>query len=570
MKAWFIKHRRKFLVAVISCAAVLGVLLAAAAGLYFYWNSQYSDSIVWKDIDVSLPDLAFTDADMDDSYEDAERITLSDGQFFTDSAAVQIDGNCLVIRAAGTYILSGEMADGMILVDTQEKLRLVLENCSVHNPNGPALYIRAADKVFLTLADGTVNQLSDGSSYTYTDGESAVDAALFSRADLTVNGSGSLTVKGNYKHGILSKDDLVITGGSYDITSVKKALHGKDCIKIYDCDMRLQAGTDGLCSDNAEEAHRGFIYLQGGTLDIVCGNDGIQAANTLILENPTVNIVSGGGSANAPVREKRHPRDEDDEEAEDTESTKGLKSARDIWIKGGVFVIDSKDDTVHADGSVRIEGGEFTLRSGDDAVHAESALYTLGGRLDIQTCYEGLEACEIAIAGGDISVVSSDDGVNASAGETASPITMLKRLFVWSLNGKLEITGGKLCINSAGDGLDSNGIMTVAGGTTFVAGPSDHGNGVLDCDGSRIVTGGTVLCLGGDEDERFTEVTGQVQVIKVLAPQSAGTPVTLCDESGNVLVCFTAPKEFSCILATAPEMQRDGSYIIKVSDQILP
>lgn len=571
VKEWSGRSKKLLKKLAIGCVAAICILLVAILGLNIYLDNKYPANIILEDafVDISSLDFQFSDRDLNSAYdeEEATKITFAEGEN-------------VILKKAGTYILSGNLTGGMLIVEAgeEDKLQVVLDNCTINNEAGPAFYVKSADKVFITLASDSVNTISDGKEYEYVDGETNVDGAIFSKADLVINGSGRLVVEGNYKHGIVSKDDLVIGSGAYDITSVKKALNGKDCVKIYSGDIEIKAGSDGICSDNSEDANRGFVYIEGGNINITSGNDGIQAENILKFDNPVIEICSGGGSANAPVREDnqfaRGPKG-DDEEAEEvvetTESTKGIKSATDIIITDGEYIIDSVDDTVHANGSIKIEGGNLYLKSGDDGIHADNTLQIVEGNIDISKSYEGLEAYQIAVSGGDISILSTDDGVNASSGsDTSTFLESIKKVLASSLNGKLEISGGNLFVNAEGDGLDSNGVMTISGGTTFVAGPSSDGNAIIDCDGDRVVNGGIVVCIGSsDDDNEFSEVNNQSSIATTFAKQEAGTTIQICDSNGNVIVSFEAPKAYNCILATAPEIQEGSTYMLKVSGEVI-
>lgn len=598
IKEWCFKHKKPLKKFAIGCACLVGFALVAMIGLYAYLSIKYPSEIVMDGVytDVSIMDFEFSNRDLSGTYEtdgvtkimayseDTEKDVIGkdiekdiedekiekdtidveiekdtvdvkknediangiekagtkEGQIIIDGENAIIDGNNIIINAEGTYILSGEFNGHMIIVEAgaSDKVQVVLNSCIISNDKGPAFYIKSADKVFITLAEGTANKISDGKEYTYTDDENDVDAALFSKADLTINGKGKLTVEGNCSHGIVSKDDLVIGDGIYDITSAKKALNGKDCVKIYTCDMTINAGTDGIASNNDEDADRGFVYIQNGKINIKSGNDGIQAETVLKLDNPIITVCAGGGSINAPERVEKHfgrggkgreaateanaeatklaeeanvetmksaekanaEATQSSEETnigiaeaakESTESMKGLKAGKDILISGGEYIIDTVDDAVHANGSINIEGGSFKLKSGDDGVHADNTLNITGGHINIEKCYEGLEAYQVAISGGEIFVISSDDGVNASVGsengsEEQGFVDSIKGFLAPCLNGKFEITGGFIAVNTNGDGLDSNGVMTISGGKTYVAGPTSGGNDAFDCDHMSI------------------------------------------------------------------------------------
>ena len=208
----------------------------------------------------------FTDSDQDASYDEASatRITLSDEGIAIDGTGATADGSVLTISAEGTYILSGALSNGRIVVSCTdgEKVQLVLSGVDIHCEDYAALYVEEADKVFVTLAEGTENTLSDGAEYALEDGDN-VDATVFSRADITFNGAGTLAVTGNYNHAIVSKDDLAVTGGTYTITAVGHGLNGKDCVKISGGTFSIDAGSDGIQSDNDEDAGRGYVYITG-------------------------------------------------------------------------------------------------------------------------------------------------------------------------------------------------------------------------------------------------------------------------------------------------------------------
>lgn len=583
IKQWLCNNRRLFKHLGLGVLIIVCIVMVAATGYYFYLQNKCPKEIVLEDAyyDITSLDIKFSDRDISGTYDtnNAVSITISDNIInATSNDNITVENQTITIKSSGTYILSGELNEGMLIVaaDSEDKVQLVFENFCLSNWINPAVYIKSADKVFITTAEGTVNTISDGTEYTYTDDNSNVDAAIFSKSDLALNGSGKLIVKGNTAHGIVSKDDLVIGSGKYEITSVKKALNGKDCIKIFDCEMSLYSGTDGICSNNTEDAERGYIYIKGGTINIVCRNDGVQAENVLVLEDPTINIIAGGGSVNAPKKQSNKAKDrhEDDatQEEESTESRKGLKSAKDIIIFDGAYTIDSYDDSVHADHSINIADGEFHIQSGDDGIHAEHTLLISNGNIEIEKCFEGLEGFQIAVNGGRISVIASDDGVNATSSDTV--MSQIKGFFARQTLGKLEITDGLLTVNSEGDSLDSNGIMTISGGVVLVAGPQgDSNDSIVDCDGSKTVNGGILLCIGTQDDgdfgssEDYFDVENQVQVVKSVEMQSEGTAIELQDTNGNIIVTFIAPKSFDYIVATAPNLNSESDYMFLLNGQ---
>lgn len=499
---------------------------------------------------VTVPDTAFTDRELSGDYDaaNATSITLSGSEAAISGSGAEVTGSGVTITDEGTYLLSGSGSSLItVAAGDSDKVQLVLNGVSITNEQGPAIYIQSADKVFLTLASG--NTVSDGSGYTFTDGDTTVDAAIFSRADLTINGSGSLTVFGNCKHGIVSKDDLVVTGGTLEVTAQNVGLNGKDCVKLCGSTIQITAGSDGIRSDNNEDAERGYVYIESGSLSITAGNDGIQAETALQIDGGEISISAGGGSSGIPS---------------DTESTKGLKAETALSVSGGTIAVSSSDDCVHSNGSVAITGGSFTLSTGSKGIHADAELSVTGGDIAIPQSYEGMEASSLLIAGGNIHIVSSDDGLNASSSDSANGAVGFFGRGGENDGSQIVISGGYLLIDAQGDGIDSNGSLTISGGVTLVSGPTNSGNSALDYGSSATVTGGVCIALGstGVMVQGFSSAENQGAILYSLTPQEAGTSLALCDSQGTVVASFTPAKAYSSVAITAPGIQSGGSYTI--------
>ena len=191
-------------------------------------------------------DKEFTARDLEVGYEESSAvlIVLNGTSISVKGDGAAVTDQKVTIQKEGSYVIEGTLEDGQIIVDAgdTDKVQLILNGASVHNSSNAPIYIKNADKVFITLQEGMDNLLTDGAEYIQSD-DNNVDAVIYSKADLTLNGSGSLTITGNYKHGIVSKDDLVFTGGIYDITAAKDAINGKDCVKIKDGSFTLNASS---------------------------------------------------------------------------------------------------------------------------------------------------------------------------------------------------------------------------------------------------------------------------------------------------------------------------------------
>ena len=250
----------------------------------------------------SSEDSAYTysDYELDDSFDrqSAASITLSGSTAQSNGSGVSINNATVTISKEGCYLINGELEDGQIIVDAgdSDKVQLVLDKASIHCSTGSAILVRNADKVKVTLAADSENELSDGTEY-QTDDDNP-DAALFSKDDLVINGSGSLTVQGNYKHGIAGNDDLVITGGRLTVNSLSHALRGKDSVAILDGTFVLTSQKDGIQASNTEDSTKGWVQIDGGNFTIQSSGDGIQAETNLSIYDGSFTITSGGGAVN--------------------------------------------------------------------------------------------------------------------------------------------------------------------------------------------------------------------------------------------------------------------------------
>ena len=562
----------------------------------------------------------FTERDYETDYEEEEctQITLDDENTICEDDSVSVDDQTVTINGEGTYLITGTLTNGSIVINAEksDKIHLIFNNVSITNENGAAVEIQQAKKVFLTLEDGTTNEVV--SNFEENDTDSNVDAAIFSKENLTLNGTGSLAVTSG-KHGIVSKDDLVVTGGTYTITAQKQGLSGKDSIRIADGNFTITSGTDAIHSEYtsdsnsdsaevSEEDKKGFVYIAGGGFTISSQGDGISSSYVTQLDGGEYNIITGGGSANAqtkadqqPVPPQQRESNSGDSVSEDTTtSTKAIKGAGSILINDGTYTIDSCDDGIHSNENVIVNGGQFTISTGDDGVHADDACTIKNGSIDITKSYEGIEGHQIYLAGGTISVVSSDDGLNAAgdsdntenvADTTDTSGSSEEKDTTQDVSGQemstpgqngpggmggmdevdeeaeIIISGGELNLDAAGDGIDSNGDLHVTGGTIYVTGPSDNGNGALDYAGSADITGGTIVAVGmSGMAQNFGEDSTQGSML-INQDSTQNGAVTLTDNDGNVLVSYTPSREYNSVVISCAGLEEGSTYTLTTGSE---
>lgn len=393
-----------------------------------------------EDAEESEGSQYFTSNDQNTDWTATAAITLSGETATVSGPGAYVNDGSVTIASAGYYDVSGTLTDGSLTVDAEKnaKVFIRLNGVSITCSNDAAIRINQADKVFLTLAAGTENTVTSGETYSAAALADKADGAIFSHDDLTINGSGALTVTAAYKHGIAGGDSLRIAGGTITVT--------------------------------------------------------------------------------AP------------------------------------------SDTIHVNDSLHVTGASLTLSAGDDALHSDTSIAILGGGITVNSCYEGIEAPEILIEDGDITVTATDDGINACGTETADG----------SLPG-VTINGGTVTLlNPSGrdaDGIDSNGNIDINGGLVYISLVGDGSNCALDYGsengGVCRINGGTVVACGGSTMlETMSETSAQPSILYAGATQTAGTEVSLQDSSGETLLTYAAPHSFSAVLVSCPEMQLGSTYTL--------
>lgn len=488
----------------------------------------------------------FTDRDFEVGYDESTStvITFAEDQVQCDSQNIEIKENTVRIKKEGTYILRGNWTDGMVIVDAgkKEKVQIVLDGVSINSKTSAPIYILQADKVFLTMAENTENSLSNGGTFTAID-DNNIDAVIFSKDDLTLNGNGTLTIASPAGHGIVGKDEVTITGGTYEITSASHGIVGKDNVCLTNASVTIAAGKDGIHSENKDDSSLGFVYIQNGTYEITAEGDGISAGANLRIEDGTFSILTGGGSENAAKKSSDDwgnfgggpgmgnpgmggndpgrgndpgsrpdgkepdgkgtdasiPNDglnmvsADMEQLDNTEeestSIKGIKAATNLAIDGGTFTIDSADDGVHSNGNLTVKGGNLTIKTGDDGFHADETLTIQDGTILITESYEGIEGLHVKIEGGDITLTATDDGVNAAGGTDSSEADGLRGGDQFGGPGQKEMGSSS-----------SNGTICISGGNLHITASGDG----MDANGTLEISGGMIVVSGPNQGDTAT------------------------------------------------------------------
>lgn len=647
-------YRRKRLCALLGSAVILSMTVTACSGTAAdSTDTTESQQAVSTEDTLSYDDM-FTDRDLDVGYEESDsvKISLSDDSTTVSSGSsdnsstddtvdgVTVDGNVITITSGGTYIISGTLSEGQFVVDADdEKVQLVLDNADINCATSAAIYIKSAGKTFITLAEGSENILMNTAEFETID-DNNIDAVIFSKDDLALNGSGTLTINSENGHGIVSKDDLKITGGTYNITAASHALSGKDSVRIAAGTFNLVSGKDGIHSENADDSSKGYVYIAGGEFTIDSTGDGIDASNIVQIDGGTFDITAGGGAenstkthednmmggpgggkgpqmgeapdGNAPSEkpsgeapqgdpgnnssensgsdnsssDRETPpekpdsntnqaagteQSESDTSDSDSASTKGIKADGRLYINGGTFTINSADDSVHSNSAVTINDGTYTLTTGDDGVHSGEAVEINGGTITISESYEGLEGLTVTINDGDIDITSSDDGINAAGGNEEMGFGRMGNDSTDNTSTDemwMEINGGYIHVLAGGDGIDSNGDITVNGGEVYIDGPSDSGNSAIDY-GDRsacYINKGTVVAIGssGMAEDISDDSDQQVMLVKLDSQKEAGE-VILTDSDGNEIITYTALKAYDCVIISAKDLEAGQTYTLTTS-----
>lgn len=472
----------------------------------------------------------------------------------------------ITITTGGIYNLSGTITDGMITVDTNDYVKLILNNVSITNSSGPAIYVKKAKTVIIYLSDNSNNYLEDGSNYSNYDED--INATIYSKDDLVFDGTGSLTVKANYQDGIVSKDDLKIINGNYTISSADDGIRGKDSVYIIDGNFDITSLGDGIKSTNTEDKDKGYILIENGTFNIDATLDGIQAETKLIIKNGNFTIKTGNGSTNSS-KSNSNWGNWGSKNTTDTKSAKGLKAGSNIVIEDGTFDLDTSDDAIHSNNYVGIIAGSYTISSGDDGIHADTEIIIDNGNIDIKESYEGIEAAKITINNGDIKVVASDDGINVAGGSDSSSMNRPgANNYTNNTTNILTINDGNIYVNASGDGIDINGSGYIYRGTIIVDGPTSNGDGALDYDGELVVNGGSLIAAGSSGMvQGISSNSTQYNATIIFTSSYTNKKITITDENENTILEYTPTKTYQAITVSSSKLKKGTTYTIKIDNE---
>lgn len=469
----------------------------------------------------------------------------------TATDGVTVEDGTLTITKAGTYKLSGEY-QGQIKVETADSdaVRLVLDNANITNSSGAALNVVNADEVILYSASGTTNTISDGADYTAT-GEDDPDAVVYSKADLTIAGEGTLKVNGNHEDGIHTSDGLVIASGTLEVNAANTGIKGKDYVDILGGTITVTAQQDGIKSTNDTDEGQGWTRLSNGTVTVNAGDDGFKASRVVEIS---------GGSLTVE------------------QSDEGIE-AQYINVSGGDVNVTSADDGMNA--SLKTSDSESTDSSANtsDAANQQQNNQQQGslpGEQQNGTSNQQQQGTGQPPQGQPPAMSGTSQDGTSQNGTTGTGQQGTGQPPQGGMPGggggtfevidaAINVSGGNITVNAEGDGIDSNGVTTLSGGTLIVNGPSQGGNAALDTNGDLLLNGATVLS-GSTADMFEAPSTNSTSGYLKLTNSSGfeqGSTVQVADSSGKVVANYKVTKSnVQLVLVSSSSIVKGQSYTV--------
>lgn len=496
--------------------------------------------------------------------------TQSADQVVTETVESQVaEGNVVEategitrITEGGTYTFTGTVEQGQIIVDApEENVTLVLNNFEITNAEDAPIVVLNAKNVYIELADGSENSITDAREAKEESEEETVDtetedteedytAAIYSKDDLVITGTGSLTVKAGYKDGITSKDDLELESGNITVEAVDDGIVGKDSVVVTEASVTVTAGDDGVKSTNDEEEDKGYIQIDGNSVTIDAQDKGIDATTTVTINGGEINIKAGD------------------------EGIEGL----DVVINDGDINIDAGDDGINiSDGS----GSSEMTFPGDDMPQmgeapAEGQMPQMGeAPAEGQMPEMGEAPAEGQMPGRGGRGQFRQNAESNGEGQMERPEMqenssekmrgMGGGMMDQAIDGTLTINGGNLTVYAEGDGLDSNGSILMNGGTVLVYGPTKSGNGAIDYNGTFEVNGGILMVTSCGNMEQGISDTSKAIMVKqnFNTTIAAGSKIVVQNVSGEDAYEFVVQKDCTYIAVAATDLSSDATISVK-------
>lgn len=470
--------------------------------------------------ETKADDSKADETEADDSKTDETKADESEtNETETASSGVSISGNIITITKEGTYVFSGALSEGQIVVDADSaKVQLVLDNADITCASSAAIYVKNADKTFITLAEGSENILMNTAEYEAID-DNNIDAVIFSKDDLTLNGKGTLTINSEYGHGIVSKDDLKLVGGICNITAKAHALSGKDSVRIAAGTYNLTSGKDGIHSENADDDEKGFVYIASGDFTIESTGDGIDASYVVQIDDGDFDITAGNGAENATKTHKDIPGggagdnmgggapggDKPSGEAPSGEAPSGGPSSdSDSGKQTGQTPPDKPDgdsfDGSRPDEKASDNAGSQTSQTPPDKSGKDTS--------DVQQSDKNSQSKDAADSTTASGASSDTDSEAASSTSSDTDSTSTKGI---KSDGALYVNGGTFTINSADDAFHSNSDVTINDGTYTISSGDDG----MHADSALLVNGGTITVTESYEGLEGLNITindGKIEI----------------------------------------------------------
>ena len=560
-------------------------------------DTTIPDASVYDDIkENAITNVAYTNTTEETTVAiptDAISISLVQDNTLEGDGFTVVD-NVITITTSGNYVVSGTLTDGYLLVNKNVDVHLYLNGVSINSNSGDPLIFAKSDALsVITLVEDTTNELIDANLETYTsglkdNGEYENEATIFAKRALTFNGTGILNVKSYYHEGIKTKGSngvLKFLDGIYNVNSYDNGIKGNknlffiggtfnvtttngdgvktdepdqaDLLKYYEFDDTTSVGDDDMGYISRSETMANYnLYIGAIDLNIVSEFDGISAFNYIVVDNANIDVTTYDGYTNGSVVDAL--KDTDDEI-----SAKGFKADMGLYVLSGDIKLNTADDGVNCNNLTFVDGGNMEVYAGDDGIQADIKLEVAAGNVDIKACTEGLEAEEINLTGGDISIVASDDGMNASSRNDETEAEKAQ----YHEECQMYFNGSTVYVNSACDGLDSNGSIEFNSGTVVVDGPTSDGDSALDSNGEIMVNGGTIIAGGSNGMIELPTTSSTQNVAGISLTASANSKIVVKDSSTSETVfTYTPQKQIKCMIISSSALTLNSTYDVYVDD----